>query len=91
MFKKPYSLFFGGDAVRFTALTCLLLMPFTTGCEMKRAKFLFGVIADVQYADKDSTESRKYRESITTLADTVSHLNSKNLIDNAGPLENLLL
>ncbi len=84
MFKKPYSLFFGGDAVRFAGLTCMLLMSLTAGCEMKRAKFLFGVIADVQYANKDSAESRKYRESIKTLGETVSHLNSKNLIDNAS-------
>ena len=84
MFKKPYSLFFGADAVRFAGLTCMLLMLLTAGCEMKRAKFLFGVVADVQYADKDSAEPRKYRKSIETLGETVSHLNSKDLIDNAS-------
>ncbi len=84
MFKKNYSLFFGGDALRFAGLICIFLMSLTAGCEMKRAKYLFGVIADVQYADKDSAGERNYRKSIETLAETVSHLNSKNLIDSAS-------
>lgn len=40
---------------------------------------LFGVVADIQYADKDSLRGRYYRASIKNLKECVADLNKRNL------------
>ena len=62
----------------------VFLVFVTSGCAMKRAKFVFGVIADVQYADREDPEEGDLSGSIEKLAYCVAHYNSKDLVDNAS-------
>jgi len=62
----------------------VFVMFVTSGCAMKRAKFVFGVIADVQYGDREVPEGGDFQESIEKLAYCVSHFNSKDIVDNAS-------
>lgn len=41
--------------------------------------FCFGIVADVQYADKDSTSRRFYRDAAGLLADSVEQFNQREL------------
>lgn len=60
------------------------LLP-TLGCcsdaghEVQKARISFGLIADIQYADKDPSGSRHYRESLTRLGECVADLNTQDL------------
>jgi predicted phosphodiesterase len=62
----------------------VFVMFFTSGCAMKRAKFVFGVIADVQYADRQTPEEGDLSKAIEKLAYCVARFNSKNIVDNAS-------
>ena len=62
---------------------CLLLM---LGCgtttvkrSQRREAFSFGVIADIQYADKDTRGARHYRESLGKLKECVEDLDRREL------------
>jgi manganese-dependent ADP-ribose/CDP-alcohol diphosphatase len=64
-------------------LLCLLFMA---GCSatkitqsQKQENFSFGVIADIQYADKEAQGSRHYRESLSRLKECVEDLNRRQL------------
>ena len=52
-----------------------------TGAEVDQQKpqFSFGVIADVQYADKNTAGSRHYRTSLERLTECVDDLNQRDL------------
>ncbi len=41
--------------------------------------FVFGVMADIQYADKDSLRGRHFRTTLTKLEECISYLNTKEL------------
>lgn len=41
--------------------------------------FVFGVVADVQYADKETAGQRRYRESLGKLQEAVEELNRQHL------------
>jgi manganese-dependent ADP-ribose/CDP-alcohol diphosphatase len=43
-------------------------------------EFAFGVVADVQYADKETSGKRRYRESLGKLQEAVEDLNGENLL-----------
>lgn len=71
-------------AIRAMCVVSIFAMALTSGCSMKRANFMYAVLADVHYADKDSSGKRNYRQSIKILADAANFLNSKEMIDNAS-------
>ncbi len=47
--------------------------------EQSKPLFRFGIIADVQYADKDNNNTRHYRSSLKKLADAVEVLNKEDV------------
>jgi hypothetical protein len=62
----------------------VVFVPFVLGLLMgsgcvDRSGFSFGVVADVQYADKDQVGTRAYRESIDKLSACVQVMNEKEL------------
>jgi len=50
----------------------------TSGCTTP-PRFSFGIVADVQYADKDKVGTREYRQSTGKLAKAVSDFNNRKL------------
>lgn len=65
-------------------LACFLgCMVVLACCELHRAEgaepLSFGLIADVQYADKDAVGQRHYREALRKLEECVADLNSRDL------------
>lgn len=62
----------------FISLAVLGLLM-SSGCVTKPI-FSFGIVADVQYADKDQAGSREYRESIDKLRNCVSVMNEEDLV-----------
>ncbi|MBN1457033.1 MAG: metallophosphoesterase [Sedimentisphaerales bacterium] len=65
-------------------IVLIIVIPISTGCEMKRAKFTFGIISDVQYTGSMDQELGKNRKSIDTLKKTVDRFNGKEMIDGAS-------
>jgi hypothetical protein len=60
----------------------LLLLPQKSSCATipePQPQLSFGLIADVQYADKDSSGERRYRESLAKLDRTLEDLNLRPL------------
>ena len=55
----------------------LLVLFIVTGCKNSQ-QFSFGIIADVQYADRDSWGPRNYRAAIDNLAQAVTELNKSD-------------
>jgi manganese-dependent ADP-ribose/CDP-alcohol diphosphatase len=75
----------GAKALYWLLLTVLIiLVPISTGCEMKRAKFTFGAISDIQYTSSQDQGLSKNRKSLDTLKKTIDHLNGKTMIDGAS-------
>ena len=62
------------ECVLIISLLVLLIM---TSC-INNQQFSFGVIADVQYADRDTWESRNYRKAIDKLAESITELNKSD-------------
>ncbi len=56
------------------------MLAVTGGCA-SRARFVFGVISDVHYADKDAEEAKNYRDGIVKLAHSIAYFNSEKLPD----------
>ena len=76
---------FNAGSLYWLLLTVLIIvMPVSTGCEMKRAKFTFGVINDIQYTSSLDQGLDKNRNSLKTLKKTIDHFNSKEMIDGAS-------
>ena len=76
---------FGAKTLYWLLMTVLIIiMPISTGCEMKRAKFTFGVISDIQYTSSQEQGLDKNRKSLDTLKKTIDHLNGKTMIDTAS-------
>jgi len=81
-----------------------LLAPLFGGCSKAPPAapaplFRFGLLADVQYADKDDSGTRRYRTSVQRLAECVADLNEQpiefavqlgDIIDGAATLEDSL-
>jgi predicted phosphodiesterase len=66
-------------------LTVLIIaLPVSTGCEMKRAKFTFGAISDIQYTSSQDQGLSKNRKSLGTLKKTIDRFNGKEMIDSAS-------
>jgi manganese-dependent ADP-ribose/CDP-alcohol diphosphatase len=63
---------------RFYFTGLLLLCIFHYGC-MKPQALQFGIIADVQYADKPQADGRYYRDSLRVLQNAVDSFNSQHL------------
>lgn len=64
----------------FLALTLTLLtLPLLRATEQDAPLFSFGVVADIQYADKDTAGKRRYRESIGKLAHAIPEWNARDL------------
>jgi len=64
----------------FIGACCSLVaiaMLFSSGCQMKRAKYMYGVISDVRYSQGNP-------KSLQTLGETVKLFNSKDMIDSAS-------
>lgn len=59
-------------------------LSMTTGCAMKRAKYTFGIVSDIQYASDGGPELEKNRQSLKTLQRTIDHYNGKEMIDSAS-------
>ena len=61
----------------------LLVVGCSAATEKRRQKqesFSFGLIADIQYADKDTRGARHYRESLGKLKECVEELNQQKLV-----------
>jgi 3',5'-cyclic AMP phosphodiesterase CpdA len=84
MFVKSKRDWFGAILMRSVCVICIVATVMGGGCAMKRANFMYGMLADVQYADRDAKGARHYRESINVLADSANFFNSKEMIDNAS-------
>ncbi len=63
---------------RFYVTVLLLLCILLCGC-MRPQALQFGIIADVQYADKPQADGRYYRDSLCSLQKAVDSFNSRNL------------
>ena len=67
------------------SIISLLLPLFSAGVPPEKQVFsrhktvTFGIMADVQYADKDSLNGRQYRESLAMLEECTTHLNQQKL------------
>lgn len=62
------------------AIACTMLPVSVVAEENEPARlFSFGVIADVQYGDKDTSGARHYRESLGNLEECVAELNRHDL------------
>jgi 3',5'-cyclic AMP phosphodiesterase CpdA len=69
MYRKLSSLF----------VLVLLLSGWVRAAEQEKPLFSFGVVADIQYADKDTSGARRYRESVPKLARAVAEWNKEDL------------
>lgn len=58
-----------------------LILPMMCGCSSNKARFVFGVITDVHYADKASEGNKDYRREIGRLAESVAFFNGARLMD----------
>ena len=56
----------------------------TTGCGMKRAKYTFGIVSDIQYSSSNEPEYAARNKSLDTLQKTIDHYNGKEMIDSAS-------
>ena len=66
---------------RQSVLALLFLVPLGAQDTLSpQPLFSFGVLADVQYADKDRSGDRHYRTSLSRLASCVKILNQKDLV-----------
>ena len=75
--------------ISITQITALLtvaaILLFVCGCGSLRQQsqddqpIVFGIVADVQYADKDTVGARHYRTSLAKLVECVDELNGKDL------------
>ena len=76
---------YSGIAVRIWSMFYIGVMLSTLfpsvslGQEVGSPKLRFGIIADVQYADKDDAGSRNYRGSIDKLAAAVDTFNAQGV------------
>jgi 3',5'-cyclic AMP phosphodiesterase CpdA len=57
----------------------LLLAGWVSAAEQEKPLVTFGVVADVQYADKDTSGARRYRESVPKLAGAVAEWTKEGL------------
>jgi hypothetical protein len=68
------------------AIPLLMLALLVSGCagpawlDRSDGRFTFGVIADVQYADKDTKGARAYRPALGQLKKSVQQLNREDLV-----------
>lgn len=69
---------FGVKMIKIVQTLAVLGLLMSSGCVTK-PMFSFGIVADVQYADKDQAGSREYRESIGKLGEAVSVYNDEKL------------
>jgi predicted phosphodiesterase len=66
-------------AGKYTLLWCLLLMGNNLWSQAVQPLFTFGVIADVQYADRDDHLTRHYRSSLHKLDEAVAVFNKEKV------------
>jgi len=57
----------------------LILAGWVSAAEQEKPLFTFGVVADIQYADKDTSGARRYRESVPKLAGAVAEWSKQDL------------
>lgn len=62
----------------FLSLSLFLIMPFAFS-QQQSALFSFGIISDVQYADKEQAGLRNYRGTLVTLENTIAELNRSDV------------
>ena len=65
--------------VLFIVCINIILPVFAEGDDVEQPEFAFGLIADVQYCDCDSFETRHYRASLQKLTDCINDLNTRDL------------
>lgn len=68
----------GVKMIKIVQTLAVLGLLMSSGCVTKPI-FSFGIVADVQYADKDQVGSRDYREAIGKLGEAVSVYNGEKL------------
>ncbi len=59
-------------------------LSMATGCGMKRAKYTFAVVSDIQYSSAGTPGLEKNLQSLDTLQRTIDHYNGKEMIDSAS-------
>ena len=59
-------------------LAVAAILLFVCGCGCGEGPFVFGILADVQYADKDTDGVRHYRTALQKLEECVADLNNQN-------------
>lgn len=63
----------------FMLVSMVVLTPFAYTQQVDSPQFSFGVLTDVQYADKEQAGLRNYRGTLTTLENTLAELNEHEL------------
>jgi hypothetical protein len=75
---KAHEMFF---ALLLSVITCTMLPASWGDEENEEAKlFSFGLVADVQYGDKDTRGAGHYREALGRLEECVAELNQHDLV-----------
>lgn len=73
---------------KLLTIACLTILigaaSMTTGCAMKRAKYTFGIVSDIQYSSSNDPEYAKENRSLETLEKTIDHFNGKEMVDGAS-------
>lgn len=67
-------------SLKYSFLCCLLLLASTAVAQTsEQPLFTFGVIADVQYADRDNHNTRHYRGSLKKFSDAIEVFNNQKV------------
>ena len=73
---------------KYLTKICLIILigalSMATGCGMKRAKYTFAVVSDIQYSSAGTPGLEKNLQSLDTLQRTIDHYNGKEMIDSAS-------